>query len=65
MTLREAKKQFEATFIRRTLTESQWNVAEASRRLGISRTALYQKMDEHNIGLADRPSSSQKTEEKP
>jgi two-component system nitrogen regulation response regulator NtrX len=43
-TLRDARENFEADYIRRTLDETNWNVSEAARRLGIERTHLHRKM---------------------
>ena len=47
--LRSAKQTFEAGIIRDALAYTKGNRASAARLLGISRTVLYQKMQQHNL----------------
>jgi len=48
-TLRDARQHFESDFIRQCLEDSNWNVTETARQLGIERTNLYRKMRQYNI----------------
>ncbi len=48
--MREAVAALEKRLIERALDRAGGNRAEASRRLGIARTQLYAKMEEHGLG---------------
>jgi len=45
--------QAERTLITRVLSETGWNIHEASRRLDISRPTLYSKIKKHSISRDD------------
>ena len=47
--LRDARHQFESNFIRQSLDNNNWNIAETARQLGIERTNLYRKMRQYDI----------------
>jgi DNA-binding NtrC family response regulator len=49
-TLVDAVAQVEREMVRRALTETAGNRAEAARRLGLSRQQLYRKLAEHGLG---------------
>lgn len=53
--LEEATRSLERMLIKRALTQSHWNKAEAARLLGIHRTALYSKLKQ--LGMEDMPLS--------
>jgi DNA-binding NtrC family response regulator len=55
--LREAMASFERRLILTALERSGGNRSEAARSLGIARTNLYAKMEEHGIALPERSSS--------
>jgi DNA-binding NtrC family response regulator len=48
--LKEARAAFEAEHIAKVLADNKGNVSRAARELGLSRTALYQKMKEYGLG---------------
>jgi two-component system, NtrC family, response regulator AtoC len=52
--LRRAMAAYERSLIVAALEQSEGNRSEAARRLGIARTHLYAKIEEHGIVLADR-----------
>lgn len=66
LTLQEAKQQFQKDFIERALEESAWNVAAASRRLGVTRSYVHKMIKVYGIrrprgalsSIADTESSS-------
>lgn len=41
LTFQEATRQFQATLVRETLEETEWNVVEAARRLDLARSHVY------------------------
>ena len=53
MTLQEATKRFQLEFVRRALDEhrikggGRWNISAAARALAVSRTFLYQLVEEY------------------
>lgn len=47
--LRGAVRDYESAYIRRTLTECDWNKEEAARRLGVNPSTLYRKMSDFGI----------------
>jgi two-component system response regulator AtoC len=53
MTLREASAAFERELIIAALEQCRGNRSEAARKLGIARTHLYAKMEEHGITSSD------------
>jgi two-component system nitrogen regulation response regulator NtrX len=48
--LKKAKNDFEREFILQILKASDWNITEASQKLGIERTNLHRKMKQYKIG---------------
>ncbi len=48
-TLREAKSDFERTFILDKLQENQWNVSKTAEAIGIERSNLHRKLRAYNI----------------
>ena len=50
---REARNQFEATYLRTVLKACKGNVTEAARKAGMSRRSLYEKIEKLEIGLED------------
>jgi two-component system nitrogen regulation response regulator NtrX len=48
-TLREAREEFEKTFVLRRLRECHWNITRAAERLGIERSNLHRKMKGYGI----------------
>ncbi|HID21771.1 MAG TPA: hypothetical protein EYP14_05150, partial [Planctomycetaceae bacterium] len=46
--------ELEKTTIQRVLNECGWNIRQAARRLGISRTTLYSKVRKHAIELPEQ-----------
>ncbi|HIE26135.1 TPA: sigma-54-dependent Fis family transcriptional regulator [Candidatus Poribacteria bacterium] len=51
--LRDARRQFESNFIRQSLDNNNWNIAETARQLGIERTNLYRKMRQYSISRGE------------
>ena len=49
MELKKARNEFEREFIIQTLEESNWNITEASQKLGIERTNLHRKIKQYKI----------------
>jgi two-component system nitrogen regulation response regulator NtrX len=49
MELKKARNDFERDFIIQTLESCNWNITEASQKLGIERTNLHIKMKQYNI----------------
>jgi two-component system nitrogen regulation response regulator NtrX len=49
MELKKARNDFERDFIIQTLESCNWNITEASQKLGIERTNLHRKMKQYNI----------------
>jgi two-component system nitrogen regulation response regulator NtrX len=49
MELKKARNEFERDFIIQTLEESNWNITEASQKLGIERTNLHRKIKQYKI----------------
>jgi DNA-binding NtrC family response regulator len=54
LTLRAAMTAFERRVIVAALEHARGNRSEAARRLGIARTHLYAKMEEHGIQFPER-----------
>jgi two-component system nitrogen regulation response regulator NtrX len=48
-TLQEARAQYEREFILSKLRETDWNVSQAARVLGLERSYLYRKMKAYGI----------------
>jgi two-component system nitrogen regulation response regulator NtrX len=49
MDLKNARNEFEKDFIIQVLESSNWNITEASQKLGIERTNLHRKIRQYNI----------------
>jgi two-component system nitrogen regulation response regulator NtrX len=49
MELKKARNEFEREFIIQTLEASNWNITEASQKLGIERTNLHRKIKQYKI----------------
>ena len=49
MELKKARNDFERDFIIQTLESCNWNITEASQKLGIERTNLHRKIKQYNI----------------
>lgn len=47
--LHNALKEFEIKYLKRALENSQWNISQASRTLGIHREALYYRIKKYNL----------------
>jgi len=52
--LRNTLREVERALVLRTLTESDWRMAQAAQRLGLERSHLYRKLKELDIDLAGR-----------
>ncbi|MDC3379531.1 sigma 54-interacting transcriptional regulator [Planctomycetota bacterium] len=48
-TFQAATRRFQGELLRRTLDETEWNVAEAARRLDIARSHIYNLIREHGL----------------
>jgi two-component system nitrogen regulation response regulator NtrX len=48
-TLHEARAQYEREFILSKLKETNWNISQAARLLGLERSYLYRKMKTYGI----------------
>ena len=52
--LKEAKENFEKSFILQTLVSNKWNFVQSAKKLNIDRSLLYKKVEKYNLKLSKK-----------
>jgi two-component system, NtrC family, nitrogen regulation response regulator NtrX len=52
--LKDAKENFEKSFILQTLVSNKWNFVQSARKLNIDRSLLYKKVEKYNLKMSKK-----------